>query len=293
MPASSLRRPAVPTKARSSRNLAIDLGTTHTRLALGASGEVLEEPTLVAVDDAGTVVAAGWEAWHASRAETRQWQLRSPVREGLVVDPVQTVRLLQLILSAHGLQPESVAVAVPACASAYDTSLLTAAVASATGCWATPVAALLAAGIGLGLPVDEPTAGLVCDIGSGVLELGALGDGRLLSSSAQPLSVRDYISSPAPVLAAAARALVEVLDAVPERTAGDLAAGQLHLVGNGALVADLADTLQEVIGMPVLVADSPSTRVVNGLAACLAEVGSVAEASARRHDQGRRERACQ
>jgi actin-like ATPase involved in cell morphogenesis len=248
--------------------LAIDLGTARTRVHRPGDGSGLDEPTLVARRGAD-VAAAGRDAWRTcTRTDAR---LCWPVRRGVVVDPVSCVRLLTLLLGdvAGRRAPGVVAVAVRSGGDPYDDAVTAAVVASATGAAVRRVESLLAAAIGAGLAVDEPAAALVCDLGAGTLDLGAVGDGRLLASTSVPLGTHDWADDPLRVLAEARTALRRVLDALPPGTAGDLAARPVVLVGGGALVRDVPRRLAEAWRTDVAAAPEPRLAVVAGLARCL------------------------
>ena len=254
-------------RVRSSAPLAVDLGTARTRVWAPEAGLLLDEPTLVAVDFTG-VVAAGRQAWECSAATSAR--LRFPVRAALAVDPIDCVRFLQVLFEQERLEPAGpVVLSVPAAASPYEASILSAVVSSVVGNRVTPVDSLLAAGIGIGLPVDEPAAGIVCDVGAGVLEIGVIGDGRLRGRACAVTGTRDYLDDPGRLLAPAQAALRRALDEVPAVVAGDVAAGPVHLVGGGALVPGLATDLAGALHADVVVADEPRTAGIRGLARCM------------------------
>ena len=260
-------------KPRFTGGLAVDLGTARTRVLQptssrrGPAGVMLDEPTVVA-RRGRTVLAAGRQAWRLGTATSAR--LSWPVRHGVVVDPVACVQLLRELLPPRtGTTAAGVVLAVRADDSVYDTAVLTAVAASAIGVEVRRVDTLLAAAIGAGLPVDEPAAGLVCDVGAGVLELGAVGDGRLLASATARLGTRDYLDDPPRVRAAARGMLRHVLRLVPATVGGDLAAQSVCLVGGGALVDGLSRDLAQAWRTEVQLPDEPRLTVVRGLAACL------------------------
>ena len=246
------------------RLLAVDLGTARTVLFAPDQGVLIDEPTVLAVDREGPV-AAGDQALEAGAAGVVR--LRRPVRSGQVADPVVCVQFLTLLLQQHGLRAEGqVMMAVPAVASGYETSVLSAVLSSATGTKVTPVPTLLAAAVGLGLAVEAPVAGLVVDIGPGVVEAGVVGRGRLLAHHGSRIGPRGFLQDSRRFLRRANSAVTRVEDGVPPALRAELAGRPVHLVGGGALLPGLAGSLGRAIGSEVQVRDDARTVVVRGLA---------------------------
>jgi actin-like ATPase involved in cell morphogenesis len=253
--------------------VALDVGTGRTRIHVADRGLVLDEPTLLAYGPRGDVLAAGHRAWAA--ATGHGVRLVWPVRRGVVVDPVSCVHLLRLLLRQAGAAPATdlvLATAVPTAASTRDTSVLTAAVASAGGGSVLPISAELAAAVGAGVDIADTVTNLVCDLGAGVIEVAATGDGRVLASSRIGIGAREFDEAPQRVLGGMVVALREVLDALPEHTAADLAARPVVLVGGGALRPGLAAALSAAWRAPVTVAGRPRDAVILGLGTCVAQL---------------------
>lgn len=243
--------------------LAVDLGTARTVVFAPDQGVLIDEPTVLAVDREGPV-AAGDAALEAGAAGVVR--LRRPVRSGQVADPVVCVQFLTLLLQQHGLRAEgAVMMAVPAVASDYETSVLSAVLSSATGSKVTPVPTLLAAAAGLDLAVEEPVAGLVVDLGAGVVEAGVVGRGQLLAHHGSRIGPRGFLQDSRRFLRRANSAVTRVRDGVPPALRAELAERPVHLVGGGALLPGLAGALGRAIGSDVRVQDDARTVVVRGL----------------------------
>ena len=249
----------------------IDLGTARTKICLSGAGIVLDEPTLAAYDGSGAVIAAGHDAWVAS--ETGPARLQVPVRGGVIGDPVGCVHTIRLLLRKARVTTtdgRDIAVSLPATANARDASVLTAVMASATGGRITAVQSTLAASIGSGIGVEEAWPHAVLDLGAGVTELAVIADGQVLAVSALRMGIRDYDDDSEPAEGRIVELLRRVLNDIPERVAGDVAAGDLLLVGGGASQPELAARLSRALGMPVRVPPHPREVVVDGLGRCLA-----------------------
>jgi actin-like ATPase involved in cell morphogenesis len=267
---SSLAPPAPLDDQPGTSLLAVDLGTARTLVYAPAQDRLLDDPTVLAVDRNGPV-AAGQQALEAGAGGAVR--LLRPVRSGQVADPVVCVQFLTVLLRQHGLRAEGpVLMAVPTIASDYESSVLSAVLSSATGARVTPVQTLLAAAVGLGLPVEAPAAGLIIDVGAGVVEAGVVGDGRVLAQHGCRIGPRGYLHDSRWLLRRAFGAVRRVLADVSPAAAADLAAGPFHLVGSGGLVPGFAASLAEGLNREVLVPDDVRTVVVRGLARSVARV---------------------
>ncbi|WP_166172495.1 rod shape-determining protein [Motilibacter aurantiacus] len=254
-------------RRRAGSDLALDLGTARTLLATADGELVLDEPTVVALDGSGTPTAAGWAAWQA--AVDGPHKLAWPVRRARITDPVLCVQFLRLLLDRDGHDAGAVAVCVPSVAGPYDATVLAGVVSSATGAQVVPVDSVLAGAIGGGVDVSDSSPGLVCDVGAGIIEVGAVADGAVVAQAAVRVGARDYLDDPRHVTPRVVHAMRSVLQRVPDTLAGDLAARPVRLVGGGALLPGLAPSLAGSWGAPVQVCPAPRRAVVAGLSCCM------------------------
>jgi len=244
--------------------LALDLGTSRTQMFAAVDGLVIDEPTLLAWDSSGHAFAAGRRAWEVSVSTGARLSL--PMRRGLPVGPIACARYLQLLLEQYRLRVDGpVVLAIPAVASSYEASVLASVPASVTGARILPVGSPLAAAIGTGSPMEEPVSGLICDVGAGVLELGAVADGRLLAQSSATVGTSEYLDHPERLVLLATWALQRLLEKVSTTIARHLVAGPVHLVGGGALLPGLEAGLADGFQMETIVHDQPRQAVINGL----------------------------
>lgn len=168
-------------------DLAVDLGTANTLVAIPGEGLVLDEPSVVAVDQSsGKILSGGAAVGHMAR----QMQGRTPQRisivrplaGGVVTDFVLCEAMLRHFLQKaqpHGwrLKPR-VLVGVPGSITPVEKRAVFNSVqrAGARVVWVMPEAK--AAAIGGGLPIAEPLASMVCNVGGGTTEVAvmSLGD---------------------------------------------------------------------------------------------------------------------
>jgi rod shape-determining protein MreB len=248
----------------------VDLGSARTQLLAPGTGGVVDEPTQVAYAVSGEPIAAGHEAWVAA-AEGRG-RVVSPVRGGVVRDPVGCVHMLQILLRKSGAdmsRSPDVMLSLAATARGRDASVATAVVASATGGRVVPIEAGLAACIGADLDIARAGPRLVCDVGAGVTEMAAVANGHVLASMATRMDLGAYDTHAEQAMRLLEQLLCRTLDALPGRAAGDAAAAPLLLVGGGALRPDLIDRLRTRCHMQIQVPDDPRDVVARGLAGCI------------------------
>lgn len=156
--------------------LAIDLGSSNTRLFARGRGVVVDEPTVVAIQIGSRgreVVAVGREAREMFGRTPAGTEVVQPVRSGVVADFEATEELLRALMrEAVGrsvLKPR-VAVCVPPETTEVERRAVRE---SARAAGAREVALLptaMAAAAGCGLPVTEPVGSMVVDIGGGRTE---------------------------------------------------------------------------------------------------------------------------
>jgi rod shape-determining protein MreB len=165
-----------------SQDLAVDLGTSFTRIHLRNAGTVCEEPTVVALhtDRGGRrrVTAIGTEARPMLGRTPDDIQAVQPIRRGRVADfEVAEALLLHLVRRVHGrngwMRPRMV-VAVPHHASDMEVRAVRDSCESAGAREVQLVPRPIAAALGAQLPIHEPSGTLVVDVGGGSTEVSVL-----------------------------------------------------------------------------------------------------------------------
>ena len=172
-------------------DVALDVGTSHTRLATIDGGVLFSEPTIVAINTSnGEVVEVGHAAAAAVVRSPQHVVAFRPLAKGATVDFDVAARLFRSFFDRAGFSRMSrvrVVMGVPAFATAIERRALRQAALQAGAVEASLVEAPMAAAIGLGLPVHDPVASAVVTLGAGsseaaVISLGGIVTGRSLRS---------------------------------------------------------------------------------------------------------------
>jgi rod shape-determining protein MreB and related proteins len=165
-----------------SNDLAIDLGTANTIVYVKDKGIVLNEPSVVAVhqDSKGMkkVLAVGNEAKNMLGRTPGNIVAIRPMRDGVIADfDITEAMLKHFILSVHNrksLVRPRIIVAVPSGITQVERRAVREAVESAGAREIYLIEEPMAAAIGAGLPVSEPTSSMVVDIGGGTTEVAVI-----------------------------------------------------------------------------------------------------------------------
>ncbi|MFZ8886363.1 MAG: rod shape-determining protein [Steroidobacteraceae bacterium] len=165
-----------------SSDISIDLGTANTLIYVRGQGIVLNEPSVVAVQEERgikSVVAVGAEAKTMLGRTPDNIQTIRPMKDGVIADFTYTEKMLQYFISkVHGdrwFKPSPrVLVCVPWGATQVERRAIQE---SAEGAGARKVDVIsepMAAAVGAGLPVNEARGSMVVDIGGGTSEVAVI-----------------------------------------------------------------------------------------------------------------------
>jgi len=160
------------------RDMAVDLGTANTLVYVRGRGIVLSEPSVVAIDSrTGEVHAVGIEAKRMLGRTPGTIQAIRPLKDGVIADFDVTEEMLRhFIQKVHQnrFAHPRVVVCVPSGVTGVEKRAVEEACLSAGARTAYLIEEPMAAAIGAGLPVGEPTGSMVVDIGGGTSEVAVI-----------------------------------------------------------------------------------------------------------------------
>lgn len=171
---------------RLGRDIGIDLGTANTLVYVRGRGIVINEPSVVAIDrDTKQIFAVGNKAKDMVGRTPGNIIAIRPLKDGVIADFDMTERLLKDFIAkatrrSGWLRPR-VVVAVPSGVTEVEKRAVIDATLSAGAKDARVIEEPMAAAIGSGLPVQEPTGNMIVDIGGGTTEVAVISLGGIVS----------------------------------------------------------------------------------------------------------------
>ena len=169
-----------------SRDIGIDLGTANTLVHVRGRGIVISEPSVVAKDvKTGAVLAIGAEAKRMVGRTPAGIQAIRPLKDGVISDFDITEQMLryffQKVHDRFALFPRPrVIIGIPSGVTEVEKRAVQDAALNAGARWARLVEEPMAAAIGAGLPVSEPTGSMIVDIGGGTTEVAVTSLGGIV-----------------------------------------------------------------------------------------------------------------
>lgn len=170
-----------------SADMAIDLGTANTLVYVRGQGIVLNEPSVVAisfVDGRRTVRAVGDEAKQMLGRTPGNMMAIRPLRDGVIADfDVAEEMIKHFIRKVHNRRsfasPQMV-ICVPSGSTAVERRAIQDSAEAAGARRVELIEEPMAAAIGAGLPVNEPTGSMIVDIGGGTTEVAVISLGGVV-----------------------------------------------------------------------------------------------------------------
>ena len=336
-----------------SKDLAIDLGTANTLVYLKGKGIVTNEPSVVAVhrDPRGVkrVIAVGEEAKRMLGKTPGSIVAIRPLKDGVIADFEITEAMLkyfiQKIHNKKSYARPRIVISIPSGITPVEKRAVKESAESAGAREVYLIEEPMAAAIGVGLPITEPSGNMVVDIGGGTTEVAVIslagivycnsvriaGDkideaiiqyikrkynlligertGEMIKieiGSAYPFpnehemsmeikgrdlvggipktlevsskDIREAIAEPVNAIVDSVRI---ALERTPPELAADIVDKGIVLSGGGAQLRNLDLLIKEVTRLPVIVAENPTTAVVEGAGRVLDEVTLLKEIAAK------------
>jgi len=170
------------------KDMGIDLGTANTLVHLKGKGIVLHEPSVVATQiNSGKVLAVGNEAKQMIGRTPGNIVATRPMKDGVIADFDVTQAMLKYFINkALGkktpfMRPRIVISVPSGCTTVEERAVREAAIQGGAR-ESYLIEEPMAAAIGAGLPVHEPTGNLIVDIGGGTTEVAVISLGGIVTS---------------------------------------------------------------------------------------------------------------
>ncbi len=171
-----------------SKDLGIDLGTANTLVHLKGHGVILTEPSVVAIQvHSGRVVAVGEDAKQMIGRTPGNIVAIRPMKDGVIADFDVTQSMLKYFIGKalggkKSLVKPRVVISIPTgCTTVEERAVKEAALAGGAK-EAYLLEEPMAAAIGAGLPVHEPTGNMIVDIGGGTTEVAVISLGGIVTA---------------------------------------------------------------------------------------------------------------
>ncbi len=228
-----------------SRDMGIDLGTANTLVYVSGKGIVLQEPSVVAMDqDSKMPLAVGEDAKRMlGRTPGNVIALR-PLRDGVIADfDTAELMLKHFIRRVHEgktLVSPRIVIGIPSGVTGVERRAVMDAASQAGARDVYLIDEPVAAAIGAGLPVAEPTGNMIIDIGGGTTEVAVLSlQGTVLSESVRVAG--DELSE----------AITQYMKKVHNLVIGERTAEEIKITIGSAYPVD-DETMMEVRGLHLL-----------------------------------------
>ena len=171
-------------------NIGIDLGTANVLVHVEGRGIVIQEPSVVAVDDDGRIRAVGEDAREMIGRTPGNIHAIRPMKDGVIADYVITEAMLRFFINKAmagrmrlRLQGPQVMISVPAGVTSVEKRAVKDAALKAGAREAHLIEEPLAAAIGANVPISGPSGNMVIDIGGGTSEVAVIALGGIVVST--------------------------------------------------------------------------------------------------------------
>ena len=170
------------------KDIGIDLGTANVLVTLKGKGIVLNEPSVVAIDrKAHKILATGHEAKEMLGRTPEQIKAVRPMQDGVIADFTATQLMLKNIIykicQRYRIGKPRVVVGVPSGITEVEERVVEEAILQAGAKEVYLMEEPMAAAIGAGLEIAEPSGSIIVDIGGGTTEVAVISLGGIVVSN--------------------------------------------------------------------------------------------------------------
>ena len=167
------------------RDIAVDLGTANTLVYVRGRGVLISEPSVVAIDQrTNQVYAVGTSAKRMLGRTPGNITAIRPLKDGVIADFEVTEQMLRYFITQAAGQSRwarpRVVICVPSGVTGVERRAVEEATLSAGARLAYLIEEPMAAAIGAGLPVADPTGSMIVDIGGGTTEVAVISLGGIV-----------------------------------------------------------------------------------------------------------------
>lgn len=160
-------------------DLAIDLGTANTLIYMKEKGVVLNEPSIVALDTSGKIIAVGHEAQQMHEKTHKEIRTVRPLKGGVIADFDLAERMMkemiQKVMHKRWFSPvKTMLVTVPNGITAVERMAVRDSAENAGAKEVYLIEETVAAAVGMDLNVNEPVGNMIVDIGGGTTEIAII-----------------------------------------------------------------------------------------------------------------------
>jgi rod shape-determining protein MreB len=230
-----------------SRDMGIDLGTANTLVYVSGKGIVLQEPSVVAMDqDEKVPLAVGEDAKKMLGRTPGNVVALRPLRDGVIADfdtaELMLKHFIRRVHEGRTLVSPRIVIGIPSGVTGVERRAVMEAASQAGARDVYLIDEPVAAAIGAGLPVAEPTGNMIIDIGGGTTEVAVLSlQGTVLSESVRVAG--DELSE----------AITQYMKKVHNLVIGERTAEEIKItIGSAYPMADDDETLMDVRGLHLL-----------------------------------------
>ncbi len=240
-----------------SRDMGIDLGTANTLVYVSGKGIVLSEPSVVAIDQAEKVpLAVGEDAKRMLGRTPGNVVALRPLRDGVIADfdtaELMLKHFIQRVHEGKALVSPRIVIGIPSGVTGVERRAVMEAASQAGAREVYLIDEPVAAAIGAGLPVAEPTGNMIIDIGGGTTEVAVLSlQGTVLSESVRVAG--DELSD----------AIVQYMKKVHNLVIGERTAEEIKIQIGSAYPSAADEDVMEVRGLHLL-SGLPRTVTIKG-----------------------------
>ncbi|MCI8273550.1 MAG: rod shape-determining protein [Clostridia bacterium] len=171
-----------------SKDIGIDLGTANILVTIKGKGVILREPSVVAIDtQTGETIATGFEAKEMLGRTPKEIKAIRPLKDGVIADFTATKILLKNIVERvskryNAMRPR-VIVGVPSGITEVEERAVEETIIHAGAREVYLIEEPMAAAIGAGIEIEEPSGNIIVDIGGGTTEVAVISLGGIVISN--------------------------------------------------------------------------------------------------------------